>query len=91
MPATLRALKPSVPHVSVEVAAESESRVDLLRSMRRIVARAVDDPETPPRDLAALTRRLMDIAREIEAIESGEEGDLNAGPDPDEEWDPEAI
>ena len=79
-----------MPAMSVVAAAESGSRLDLLVSMRSIVARAVGDEDTPPRDLAALTRRLMDIAREIEAIESGEEGEGD-GPEPDEAWDPEAI
>ena len=84
-------LVPDLDHdLTVSEAAASGNRLALLVAMRAIVARAVGHPDTPPRDLAALTRRLMDIAREIEAIESGEEG----GPTddaPDEEWDPEAI
>lgn len=38
--------------------------------MRARVASAVEDPNTPPRDLAALTRRLLEIANEIAAIEA---------------------
>ncbi|WP_457095223.1 hypothetical protein [Mycobacteroides abscessus] len=38
--------------------------------MRDRIAQTVDDPDTSPRDLAALTRRLMDIAGEIEAIDA---------------------
>ncbi|QNJ58229.1 hypothetical protein SEA_ELLIE_4 [Mycobacterium phage Ellie] len=44
-------------------------RRDLLQRMHERVEEAVFNPETPPRDLAALTRRLMEIAKEIETID----------------------
>ncbi|QFG11428.1 terminase small subunit [Mycobacterium phage Ekdilam] len=44
-------------------------RLGLLRRMHARVEEAVFNPETPPRDLAALTRRLMEISKEIESIE----------------------
>ncbi|ARQ95443.1 terminase small subunit [Mycobacterium phage Shandong1] len=44
-------------------------RYSLLLRMHARVEQSVFDPETPPRDLAALTRRLMEIAKEIETIE----------------------
>ena len=37
--------------------------------MRERIAQAVSDPGCPPRDLAALTRRLQDVSKEIEAID----------------------
>ena len=39
-------------------------------AMRRRIAKTVEDPNCPPRDLAALTRRLQEISREIEAIDA---------------------
>lgn len=55
---------------SVTKAAAEGSRLDLLVAMRSRVASAVENPETPPRDLAALTRRLLEIANEIATIEA---------------------
>lgn len=43
--------------------------------MRDRVARDVESPNTPSRDLAALTRRLLEITREIELIDSKEDDD----------------
>jgi hypothetical protein len=94
--ADLRAVKPgeSPPRrvMSVAQAARTGSHRDLLVAMRERIAKTVSDPDCPPRDLAALTRRLQDIAREIETIdlrsrqESGADG--NAG---DEAWDGSVI
>ena len=58
---------------SVTEAASQGSRLDLLVAMRSRVATAVEDPDTPARDLAALTRRLLEIANEIAAIEAQQE------------------
>lgn len=55
---------------SVTEAASEGTRLELLVAMRSRVASAVEDPNTPPRDLAALTRRLLEIANEIAAIEA---------------------
>lgn len=54
---------------SVADAAKTGTRRDLLVAMRDRIAVAVSSPECPPRDLAALTRRLQDIAKDIEAID----------------------
>jgi hypothetical protein len=59
-----------MPNPSVTKAASEGSRLDLLVAMRARVASAVEDSDTPPRDLAALTRRLLEIANEIAAIEA---------------------
>ena len=74
-------------------AAEGGDQRELLVAMRTRVAKAVADPNCPPRDLAALTRRLQDIGREIEAIDARarQEADEDGGITPDEEWDAEAI
>ena len=61
--------------------------------MRDRIAVTVSNPECPPRDLAALTRRLQDIAKEIEAIDlrAKEEGADAREAAPDEPWDAEAL
>ena len=63
--------------LSVAQAAATGDHRSLLVAMRERIARTVSDPECPPRDLAALTRRLQDIAKEIEAIDlrAKEEGE----------------
>lgn len=77
---------------SVAEAAAGGNHRELLVAMRERIARTVSDPNCPPRDLAALTRRLQDIAKEIEAIDlrAKEEADDDSAA-PDEEWDDEAL
>jgi hypothetical protein len=77
---------------SVAEAADSGTHRELLVAMRERIARAVQDPECPPRDLASLTRRLQDISKEIDAIDlrAKEEADQDAVSN-DEEWDAETL
>jgi hypothetical protein len=78
--------------LTVAQAAEKGSQRDLLVAMRERVATAVQDPNCPPRDLAALTRRLQEIAREIEAIDARvEEEAAESGVVADEAWDSQAL
>lgn len=93
----LRAVEPGEtserePPKTILQAAESGSRLDELRAMRRRIARALDDPNTPARDLAALSRRQLEIGKEVEAIEIADDEDLSviASTD-DEDWDESAI
>lgn len=74
-----------------EAAASGDHRA-LLVAMRDRIAKSVKDESCPPRDLAALTRRLQDIAKEIESIDlrAKQEADEDAVA-PDEEWDSEAL
>ena len=78
---------------SVAQAAASGDHRALLVAMRARIAQTVTDPDCPPRDLAALTRRLQDIAKEIEAIDlrAKEEGADAADVVEDEAWDAAAI
>lgn len=77
---------------SVTKAAADGSRRELLVAMRSRVATAVEDPNTPARDLAALTRRLMEMAKDIEAIDAAVEQEGRDGQaTPDERWDSSAI
>lgn len=56
--------------LSILEAAEEGDRLEELRAMRRRIAKTLDDPNTPARDLAALSRRQMELGREIEVMES---------------------
>jgi hypothetical protein len=82
----------SVRRKSVAEAAESGTHRELLVAMRERIAKAVQDPTCPPRDLASLTRRLQDISKEIDMLDlrAKEEARQDAVP-ADEEWDAEAL
>lgn len=83
--------KPEKPKTVIE-AAESGSHRELLIAMRERIARAVSDPSCPPRDLAALTRRLQDIAKEIELLDLRAKQEAKEdGVSADEEWDEETL
>lgn len=84
--------KPPIKAKTVIEAAESGSHRDLLVAMRERIARTVSDPGCPPRDLAALTRRLQDIAKEIEVIDlRAKEEAKDDAVSADEEWDDQAL
>jgi hypothetical protein len=76
--------------LTVTQAARSGDRRELLLALRVRVAQSVEDPRTPAQALAALSRRLLDIAREVEAIDAKDPGDAVgvAAATPDEEWRP---
>jgi hypothetical protein len=78
--------------LDVAQAAESGDHRELLVAMRDRIAKAVRNEDCPPRDLAALTRRLQDIAKEIESIDlrAKQEADTDAIAE-DEDWDAEAL
>jgi len=62
---------------SVANAASTGTTRELLVATRDRIAVAVDDEKTAARDLASLTKRLMETVRDIEAIdvrEAQEEG-----------------
>jgi hypothetical protein len=82
-----KAAAPVRPKTILE-AAEAGSRIEELRAMRRRIAKALDEPNTPARDLAALSRRQIEIGREIEAIEVTEDEDHSVVVRTDDErWD----
>jgi hypothetical protein len=78
---------------SVDVAAAGGDHLELLVAMRDRIAKSVASPDCPPRDLAALTRRLQEIAKDIAALkrQAEQEGGGSGDVDGDEDWDPEAI
>ena len=83
---------PAKAQTVAEAAASGDHRA-LLVAMRDRISTAVTAADCPPRDLAALTRRLQDIAKEIEAIDlrrkqEGEDHDEHVG---DAEFSAEAL
>ena len=57
-----------------QIAAQGD-RLAALQHLRQILAREIDaGPE--PRDLAALSRRMMLVLQELEGLDSGEEADV---------------
>jgi len=73
--------------VGVASAAATGTSRDLLVSMRDLVAKQLDDGVLP-RDLASLTKRLMEIRKEIEAIDAATSSDAVgfAASAPDSVW-----
>lgn len=78
--------------LSIIEAIEAGDRLAELQATHRRIGRAVQDEDTPARDLASLTRRQMEISKEIESLkrqleEEAEEGAVSG----DEDWSQEAI
>lgn len=74
---------------SISDAAKSGSTRDVLVAMRDKIAHDLDN-DVQARDLASLTKRLMEITREIELIDAADEGDdvSDAAATADEAWAP---
>ena len=71
--------------LDVAAAAKTGKHIDLLIAMRDRIAGTVADPDTSARDLAALTKRLSDVAKEIIELEEAERagsGDTDADDQP---------
>ncbi len=78
--------------LTVDKAATSGIHRDLLEAMRDRIATAVADVNCPPRDLAALTRRLQEIAKEISAIDAAAKQEADEDDEvADEAFDTEAL
>lgn len=84
--------------LSLTEAVESGSRLDELRAMRRLLVAHMESENTLARDLAALTRQVRELSKEIEGLEAQEaerlkqaaEGGADDGA-ADSEWKPTAI
>ena len=73
---------PAKPKVkTITDAAKNGTTRELLEATRDRIAVAVENPNTPARDLAALTKRLMETVREIEAIDAREDDGGDDGPE----------
>jgi len=74
--------------MSIVLAADQGSYRELLVALRSRIAKAVQDDDTPAREVAALTLRLLDIVKEIAELDAAEGTDDvgAAAGTPDEEW-----
>ena len=82
---------PSKPKTITEAADGGTTR-ELLVAMRARIAKAVEDANTPARDLAALTKRLVEVVRDIEAIDAREQQEATKRADAtDQAFDASAI
>jgi len=93
MPKRLRVVEPSETaekprKLTVTQAAAEGSHRDLLAALRARVAAAVQAPNCPPVALAALSRQLTSISKELAMIDAGVEDEISeAAAVPDEAWD----
>ena len=77
---------------SITEAASSGTHRELLVAMRDRIAKAVEDPNCPPRDLASLSRRLHELSKDIEQHDAVEAQEVSqGGPVADEDFDASAI
>lgn len=67
--------------------AAKQGRRELLEALRDNIASQID-AGVPARDLASLSRRLLDISAELDGVIAAEEGDgiAEAAATPDEAW-----
>jgi hypothetical protein len=78
--------------MTVTAAARDGTTRDLLVALRTRIATTVESSDTPPRDLAALSKRLTDISKEIEALDArAEEQGASGGEVEDGKFDPKAV
>ena len=84
---------PKLPPKSLVKAAQDGDDIAELKAMRLRLAEAISDPGTPPRDLSSLSRRQIEIGREIRSLEAllRQEGDGDDGPADDEELDASSL
>ena len=93
MPKRLRVVDPGeaaekAKKLTVTQAAAEGSHRDLLASLRDRVAAAVQSPNCPPVALAALSRQLTSISKELSVIDARVEDEIGeAAQTPDEAWD----
>lgn len=75
--------------MTVTTAARDGTTRDLLVALRTRIATTVESSDMPPRDLAALSKRLTDISKEIEVLDArAEEQGASSGEVEDGEFNP---
>lgn len=83
--------KATTPKTVTQAAATGTTR-ELLVATRDRIAVAIEDPKTAARDLASLTKRLMETVRDIEAIDAREQQEAGTGAEvTDSTFDAKAI
>ncbi len=83
---------PAKPRTITEASRDGD-RLAELKALRMIVAGACQNPGISGRDLAALSRRLIEVGREVEELEAlaRQEGEDGEQPAADEALDPAAV
>ena len=77
---------------SITAAIGTGRQRDILIATRNRIARTLDDPKCPPRDLAALTRRLDDVVEKLVALDQAAKQEADeSGLVEDEAFDASAI
>lgn len=81
------------PARTIAAAAEAGDYRATLVQLRNRLAKQLDDVNTPPRDMAALSRRFLEVVRELQALDlsDGDDDIGQAVATPDDEWDESAI
>ncbi|GAA1579344.1 hypothetical protein [Leucobacter aridicollis] len=84
--------KPRAKPLTIVEAVEAGDRLAEMVATHKRIAKAVQDEDTPARDLASLTRRQLEISKEIESLRRQlEEEAVQDADTSDEEWSEEAI
>jgi len=73
-----------------QAAADGDRRGELI-GMRLRIAADIDNPNTPARDIAALSRRLLEIGKEIEAMDARDEDRAEGAGAVDESFDASSL
>lgn len=76
-----------------------QGHMELLKRLRIRISEAAFEESTPPRDLAALSRQLRDIAKEIDSLEERarlegkgkRNGGTGSGASQAEGWTPDSV
>lgn len=80
------------PPKTIAEAAERGDELAQAKLTRLAIARKLDDPDCQSRDMASLSKRLMELGREISALEAREaEEAVRRDVSPDEKWSAEAL
>lgn len=89
----LRAVKPGEKpprkrKLTVTQAAKGDDHRDLLAALRDRIAGTIENPNCPPVALAALSRQLVSISKELAVLDTvaGEDPVAVAAATPDEDW-----
>ena len=73
--------------LTITEAAEKGTLRQQMVALRERIATTVDDPDCPARELASLSRRLLEISKEIEAIDVRTREDDASEIAADEAWE----
>ena len=79
------------PPATVLEAVESGDELATLRTLLARISKAIDDPNCPPRDLAALQRGVRELSKEIRALELAERQEVSEEAPGDARFDTASV